>query len=318
MANRIIIITNSYSSFAPKLIASFLSVLREDRDAAAVAVVDVGSWEMSRTARRYATWSAIRFFNPHVSPALPGRPGTIRKICRRFGVPLIHFPGIGINHPEFQRRVQDEMQANLMISIDCTLVLSPQQLSMFDVTVNYHNGLLPAYRGLRSTEWALYRGDSRVGFTFHHMSENLDGGNILVSDSIPVDKMTRAHEVEDKKTACAAGYCARVVEKMKMRDPGIPQSGDVGYYSRKKFMNIRNIGNPSTMTWSELEKRISYFGPVALKLNDKKFPVSSVVMDEGDSPFHFTTLDGVCAKATRFFYLPFPVYSMASRMGLIP
>lgn len=316
--NRILIVTNSYSSFAPKLIESFLSVLKNDRDTSVVAVADAGSWDVSRVVRRHVTWAAIRFFNSKETTARPGRPGKIRKLCRKFDVPFIHVPGTRLNHPEFLRRIRDEMQANLVISIDCTQVFSLKLLSAFEMAVNYHNGILPAYRGLRATEWALYRGESRVGFSFHLMTEFLDDGNILVSDSIPVDKVVHVHELEERKTACAAGYCAQIIEKMKVRDPGIPQSGDVGYYSRKMFMNIRMIGNPSTLTWSELEKRIRYFGPVTLKINDQKLPVSSVVMDNGDSPFHFTTLDGVSAMATRFFYLPFPVYSMANRMGLIP
>jgi len=316
--NRIIIITDSYSCFAPKLIETFLSVLSKNKEVSASAVIDVGTSDLSRIIRRYATWSAIRLFNSMPQSTRPGRPGKLKRICRRFGVPLLHLPGVDINRTEFSHLIKNEFQANLVLSIDCLQVFSSDLLAQFDAAVNYHNGILPAYRGLRTTEWALYHGDSRVGFSFHYMNDRLDEGNILVSDSIPVDKMIDIQELEDRKTACAAGYCEKVVEMMKQRDPGTPQTGEPGYYSRRKFMNIRKIGNPSTLTWDELEKRVRYFGPVSLNLNDWKLPVSNVVMDDGDSPFHFITLDGVTALATRFFYLPYPLYSLANRARLIP
>jgi len=39
-------------------------------------------------------------------------------------------------------------------------------------------GLLPVYRGNNANSWSILNGDRRVGYTFHDVSNILDGGAI--------------------------------------------------------------------------------------------------------------------------------------------
>lgn len=316
--DRIVFITDSYSCFAPRLLVAFLAVLRDRPEISAAAVVDTGETRMTRVLRRYAARSVVRLFNPSLSTIRPGCPGRLKRICNRYRIPLCRIPGKSINQPEVREKIKHEFNANLVLVIDCLQKFNPEFLNSFDMVVNYHNGLLPAYRGLRATEWALYQGESRLGFSFHVMNEKIDGGNILVMDSIPVDKGFPIQELEDKKTECAAAYGGKVIAMMAKREQGIPQTGEPGYYSRRRFMNIRKVGDPSSLTWNELSRRIELFGPVSLQLNHRLLPVSAAIIEKGNGPFHFTTSDGVTARATRFFHLPYSMYSMANHAGLIP
>ena len=54
--------------------------------------------------------------------------------------------------------------------------------------VNIHPSLLPHHKGLRVHERVLARGDSISGCTVHHVTSELDGGNIIEQKTVAVHK----------------------------------------------------------------------------------------------------------------------------------
>lgn len=53
--------------------------------------------------------------------------------------------------------------------------------------INFHDGPLPRYGGVHAPAWAIM-GDERVhGITWHRMTDRLDGGDILIQRSIPIE-----------------------------------------------------------------------------------------------------------------------------------
>ncbi|NCN27962.1 hypothetical protein GW915_10340 [bacterium] len=52
---------------------------------------------------------------------------------------------------------------------------------------NYHDSLLPRHRGVNATNWAIWDGDSEIGYTWHQMTTSLDGGDILFGRSLPLN-----------------------------------------------------------------------------------------------------------------------------------
>ena len=52
--------------------------------------------------------------------------------------------------------------------------------------VNGHPSLLPRYRGPSPVAWAIRNGENEVGFTFHYMDAELDTGNILAQERVPL------------------------------------------------------------------------------------------------------------------------------------
>lgn len=45
--------------------------------------------------------------------------------------------------------------------------------------INIHYSLLPKYRGMHSTVWAILNGEEKLGLTIHMMNENMDDGDII-------------------------------------------------------------------------------------------------------------------------------------------
>ena len=54
--------------------------------------------------------------------------------------------------------------------------------------INVHGSLLPKYRGGAPIERSIMNGDKETGITIMHMDEGMDSGDIIVEESISIDK----------------------------------------------------------------------------------------------------------------------------------
>ena len=52
--------------------------------------------------------------------------------------------------------------------------------------INVHPSLLPKYKGLHAVEQALESGDAFTGATVHYVTEELDGGQIIIQSKVPI------------------------------------------------------------------------------------------------------------------------------------
>jgi methionyl-tRNA formyltransferase len=52
--------------------------------------------------------------------------------------------------------------------------------------LNVHSALLPKYRGMLPTFWALLNGEPETGVTVHRMVEGIDGGDIILQRRVPI------------------------------------------------------------------------------------------------------------------------------------
>ena len=52
--------------------------------------------------------------------------------------------------------------------------------------INVHPSLLPKYKGLNAVEQALESGDKETGCTVHYVNEELDGGEIILQEEVPI------------------------------------------------------------------------------------------------------------------------------------
>jgi methionyl-tRNA formyltransferase len=65
-------------------------------------------------------------------------------------------------------------------------------------TINLHGSLLPQYRGAAPINWAVINGEKETGVTTFKLKHEIDTGDILLQEAIPIGENETAGEVHDK------------------------------------------------------------------------------------------------------------------------
>jgi len=116
----------------------------------------------------------------HEVVAVVAPEGPAAAWARRAGVPLF-------------ARSKDLLDAELgpvdyLFSITNLAVLPTDVLALASrAAINFHDGPLPAYAGLNTPSWALLAGEAEHGVTWHLMTENVDCGDVLASETIIIE-----------------------------------------------------------------------------------------------------------------------------------
>lgn len=88
------------------------------------------------------------------------------------------------------------VEPDVILCSDWRTWVAPELLALARLGgINVHDGLLPAYGGFAPINWAIVCGESEAGVTAHVMTEELDGGDILVQRRVPIGFTDTATEV---------------------------------------------------------------------------------------------------------------------------
>lgn len=89
----------------------------------------------------------------------------------------------------FGRSAAEAFGPELIVSVRFGSILGTPAVSLPKHGVmNLHSGLLPEYRGIMATFWAMVRQEARYGFTLHRIvDEGIDTGPIISRQSLPLD-----------------------------------------------------------------------------------------------------------------------------------
>ncbi|MDX3899212.1 MAG: LLM class flavin-dependent oxidoreductase [Sphingobium sp.] len=91
--------------------------------------------------------------------------------------------------------------------------------------INFHDGPLPAYAGLNTPVWALLAGERRHGITWHLMTQAIDGGAILASETIDIEAGESAVSLNMKCFEAGLRSFGRIAADMDMHiRRAIPQA----------------------------------------------------------------------------------------------
>lgn len=93
-----------------------------------------------------------------------------------------------INSPEGLTTL-NKTQPDLILSIRYGAILKNEAISTARLGVlNLHSGLLPSYRGVMASFWAMLNGETTIGTTLHYINDaNVDTGDIIDTTTIEVD-----------------------------------------------------------------------------------------------------------------------------------
>lgn len=101
-------------------------------------------------------------------------------------------------------RLIDDYQPDLLVLAGFMRILSPAfVLHYHGKLLNIHPSLLPKYKGLHTHRRALEAGDNEHGVSIHFVTEELDGGPLVIQAKVPIevndDEITLARRVQSKE-----------------------------------------------------------------------------------------------------------------------
>ena len=81
-------------------------------------------------------------------------------------------------------------------------------------TFNLHGSLLPRYRGAAPLNWAILNGDSESGVTTFLLKQEIDTGNILFFESVPITEDETVGELHDQLMEIGAALVLKTVDAL--------------------------------------------------------------------------------------------------------
>jgi len=109
----------------------------------------------------------------------PDHINSLKSLCEKRGVPY-SLEKISMGNLPFIPDIICSIYYSYIIPDD---VIKSAEGKAF----NLHPSLLPKYKGCSSLTWAMIEGEKFVGYSFHYLTPDIDGGNIILRDSIKVE-----------------------------------------------------------------------------------------------------------------------------------
>ncbi len=120
----------------------------------------------------------------------------MRESAEKLGLPI--YDPQSVNDAEFAETLA-AFNADLFVVCDYGQILSRDVLSLARLGgINLHGSLLPKYRGAAPINWAIFNGDKETGNSVILMTPRLDGGPIIKTVTLPIEKSDTAITIEEK------------------------------------------------------------------------------------------------------------------------
>jgi methionyl-tRNA formyltransferase len=81
-------------------------------------------------------------------------------------------------------------------------------------TINLHASLLPQYRGAAPINWVIINGEKETGVTTFKLQQEIDTGNILLQEKIPISNEETAGTLHDKMMNIGANLLLKTIDEL--------------------------------------------------------------------------------------------------------
>jgi len=156
-------------------------------------------------------------------------------------------------------------------------------------TINLHGSLLPQYRGAAPINWAIINGEKETGVTTFKLQQEIDTGNILLSEKIAIGDDETAGELHDRMKEIGADLLLKTVEGIaegNLND--VPQGKGVQTglkHAPKIFTETCHIDwNKTVQEVHNLIRGLSPYPAAFTKLDDKKMKIFKASPHDDSKP----------------------------------
>lgn len=195
-------------------------------------------WETLRRLQQfYGSWGVARLGLRFLRAKLSGR--SIASLASAEGVPQLET--ISVNASDYINRVK-ALSPDVIVSVAAPEVFKAKLLNVPRLgCINVHSGRLPSYRGMMPTFWQMRHGETAVTVTVHRMAEKLDAGELLGTQSVPIQKNDTLDRIVKETKDGGARLVIRVLRELR-RDQTQPMPLDMSaaaYYSFPRRTDVR-------------------------------------------------------------------------------
>lgn len=109
-------------------------------------------------------------------------------------------------------------------------------------TINLHGSLLPKYRGAAPINWAVINGDKETGVTTFRLKHEIDTGNMIMQERMPITEDDTAGTVHDRMMELGAHTMLKTIKAIESGDYNtIPQDESLVSKAPKIFHSTCEI-----------------------------------------------------------------------------
>lgn len=133
----------------------------------------------------------------------------VKKYALKHGIPVLQPKNL--KDPEFQaalKRLGADLQVVVAFRMLPEAVWDMPELGTF----NLHGSLLPRYRGAAPINWAVINGDEETGVTTFFIKHDIDTGDILFQERLPIGPNETAGDVHDRMMHLGARVVLKTVK----------------------------------------------------------------------------------------------------------
>ncbi len=145
----------------------------------------------------------------------------VKTCAMEYGLPVLQ--PTNLKSPDFLNELKS-FNANLQVVVAFRML--PEVVwSMPEIgTINLHASLLPQYRGAAPINWAIINGEKETGVTTFFIRHEIDTGNVIFQEKIPIDDDDTAGTLHDKLMNAGAKLVLKTVRAIASGDyPVQPQ-----------------------------------------------------------------------------------------------
>jgi methionyl-tRNA formyltransferase len=145
------------------------------------------------------------------------------------------------------------LNPEVLFSVYYDRIIPAEILNMCRISINFHGGKLPEYRGSFSNIWAIFNGEKRSAASAHIMEETLDSGDILGVREVDVSDQDTGKSLYFKISDAAIALFKDVYRKLKENTlERTPQEKQGQTYRRK-------LPHDGTIDWTWEPDKIHRF-----------------------------------------------------------
>jgi len=209
---------------------------------------------INRIKKTYSTFG-IRFFLRYcfqfIRSKTVDRRYLILNVMRRHEIPRIQLPHKNLN-AKINLEALEKLGPDVIVSITANQIFKKKLLNLPKYgCINLHSALLPFYKGLMPTFWALKNDEREMGVSVFFMDEGIDTGGILVQERFEIESGDSLESLIHKNKNYGMKAIIKALELIRSQDYQTkkfsPEEGS--YYSFPTRQEVKEFLHAGKKFW---------------------------------------------------------------------